>query len=214
MTPSPEATAALAQLRAAVAAIESSAAPEPAEVRPDQPSSGGVRPDQPTSAEATPDQDRARARAVVLRHLAHAPRTRHQLASTLAGKGIDSELADDVLDRFEDVGLVDDEAFAQEYVRAAQARRGLSAMALAHELRAKGVGDEVIQRAVDGLDPADEVERARDLVRRRLPRMHGLDRQTKVRRLGGLLARKGYPSHLVRRVVLDEVGALAEHRRD
>ena len=66
-----------------------------------------------------------------------------------------------LLDRFEEVGLVDDAAFARAWVEQRQPGRGLARRALAQELRRKGVDDEVAREALDELDPDDEEEAAR-----------------------------------------------------
>jgi regulatory protein len=57
------------------------------------------------------------------------------------------------------------------------------------------------------VDPDDEVEAARTLVRRKLRSVQRLDRTTAVRRLSGMLARKGYPAGVAFRVVREELDA-------
>jgi len=151
------------------------------------------------------------ARGIVLRKLTAAPRTRAQLADDLAARNVPEEVATKVLDRFTDVGLVDDAAFADAWVRSRHAGRGLSRRALAHELRAKGVDDETATKAVNTLDAEDERAAAAALVARRLPSTSGLPREVRVRRLAGLLARKGYSSGLAMAVVRE---ALAAEDRD
>ncbi len=78
------------------------------------------------------------------------------------------DVAARLLDRFEEVGLVDDAAFARDWVASRQAGRGLARRALTTELRRKGVADEVVAEAVDAVAPETEVETARALVRRRI----------------------------------------------
>ncbi len=90
--------------------------------------------------------------------------------------------------RYHPVGLVDDEAFAEMFVRSRQETKGLAAGALRHELRTKGVPDEVVDAALEEIDPEREKEQARALVARRLRTMRGLDRDTQTRRLAGFLA--------------------------
>jgi regulatory protein len=63
----------------------------------------------------------------------------------------------------------------------------------------------VIGEALTGIDAADERERARDLVRRRRVSLSHLPVETQIRRLVGLLARKGYPSGVAYQVVRDEM---------
>ena len=107
------------------------------------------------------------ARAVVLRQLTGAPKSRKQLEDALTRKGCPDDVAAEVLDRFEQVGLVDDEAYAQAFVRSKQAGRGLARRALSHELRAKGVDDElgeVVVGAGDLLVLPDREQPVRRLV--------------------------------------------------
>lgn len=172
---------------------------------------GHVGPDTPTpgsGADDTPDADpESVARGIVLRKLTAAPRTRAQLADDLAVRGVPGDVAERVLDRFTEVGLVDDAAFAEAWVRSRQSGRGLSRRALRHELRQRGVDDETVQAAVEEITADDEEAAARVLVARRLPGTRGLPREVRVRRLAGMLARKGYPSGLVMAVVREALDA-------
>lgn len=156
-----------------------------------------------------PDADQeAVARKILLDQLTGQARSRSELAGKLAKKGVPDALSERLLDRFEEVGLVDDEAFARAWVQSRQPGKGLARRALAQELRRKGVDDEVAQVALDEVDPDDEVEAARALVRRKLRTAARLDRDVAVRRLTGMLARKGYPSGVCFRVVREELEQL------
>jgi regulatory protein len=147
------------------------------------------------------------ARSICLRALTGAPRTRQQLADLLAKRGIPDDVAETVLDRFGEVGLVDDAAFARAWVTSRQSGRGLARRALKAELRAKGVDGEVAEEAVALVDDQDEWEAARRLVQRRLPALRRVDRVTAERRLVGMLARKGYGSGLAGWVVREALDA-------
>jgi SOS response regulatory protein OraA/RecX len=150
------------------------------------------------------------ARGICLRALTGTAKTRKQLADLLAKKDVPAEAAAAVLDRFTEVGLIDDAAFAAAWVSTRQSGRGLARRALASELRAKGVDGEVAAAAVAEVDPQDEWDSARRLVERKMPSMARLDRVTAERRLMGMLARKGYGGGLAGYVVreaLDAAGA-------
>ncbi|WP_324273806.1 regulatory protein RecX [Blastococcus brunescens] len=154
------------------------------------------------------DDPESVARGICLRALTGAPKTRQQLADLLAGRGVPDDAAETVLDRFTEVGLIDDAAFARAWVSSRQAGRGLARRALSAELRAKGVDPEVAAEAVEEVDDEDERAAARRLVERRAGAMRRLDRATATRRLMGMLARKGYSGGLaaaVVREVLDDV---------
>jgi regulatory protein len=141
------------------------------------------------------------ARAICLRALTGAPKTRKQLSDLLARRDVPEEAAVAVLDRFTEVGLIDDAAFARAWVGSRQAGRGLGRRALRAELYAKGVDNEVAAEAVACVGDDDERTAAQDLVRRRLAGMSRLDRTTATRRLLGMLARKGYGGGLAAAVV-------------
>jgi len=150
------------------------------------------------------------ARGICLRALTGAPKTRQQLADLLAQRGVPDDAAEAVLDRFTEVGLIDDAAFARAWVSSRQAGRGLARRALSAELRAKGVEPEVAAEAVGAVDDEDERTAARRLVERRMGGMRRLDRATATRRLMGMLARKGYNGGLAAAVIreaLDSAGA-------
>ncbi len=154
------------------------------------------------------------ARKILLDQLTGQARSRSELAGKLAGKGVPDEVADRLLTRFEEVGLVDDEAFARSWVQSRQSSKGLARRALAQELRRKGVDDEVAREALDEVDPDDEVEAARVLVRRKLRSVARVDQTTAVRRLSGMLARKGYPAGVAFRVVREELDAAGRETDD
>ena len=162
-----------------------------------------------------PDADpESVARKILLDQLTGQARSRSELAGKLAKKGVPAEIANRVLDRFEEVGLVDDAAFARDWVQSRQSSRGLARRALAQELRRKGVDDGVAREALEAVDADDEVESARLLVRRKLRSMGQLDRQVAIRRLSGMLARKGYPPGVAMRVVREELDALGHATDD
>lgn len=148
------------------------------------------------------------ARAICLRLLTARSRSRAELAAELCRRGIPDDVAGTALDRLEDVGLVDDAAFAEVTVHSGSTYRGLGRRALGAELRRRGVPDEIARHAVAAVEPQDEERQARELVQRKLRGTTGPDETTTVRRIVGMLARKGYPEGLAFRVVREEVRAV------
>ncbi|MFC8451131.1 recombination regulator RecX [Kitasatospora sp. NPDC057223] len=149
----------------------------------------------------------ARARDICLRLLTGTAKTRKQLADALRKREIPDDVAEQVLTRLEEVGLIDDAAFADAWVESRHAGRGLARRALAQELRTRGVAGELVEQAVAQVDAEDESVSARALVDRKLRATRGLERQARTRRLVGMLARRGYSEGLAYRVVRE---ALAE----
>jgi regulatory protein len=153
-----------------------------------------------------PDADpESVARKILLDQLTGQARSRRELSDKLAKRHVPEEVATALLDRFEEVGLVDDEAFARSWIASRQPGKGLARRALAQELRRKGIDDEVARAALDEIDPEDEESAARALVRKKLRSLGGVDETTATRRLVGMLARKGYSPGLALRVVREEL---------
>jgi regulatory protein len=174
--------------------------------RPREVGDPGGHPDDP------PGDPEALARAICLKLLTMSPKTRSQLADAMAAKGIPDAAAEAVLDRYTEVGLINDTAFAQAWVTTRQAGRGLATRALAQELHRKGIDKDIAGQALATLDPATEEDAARALVQRRLRSMANLEPHVATRRLLGMLARKGYPSGVSLRVVRDGLSQERERR--
>ncbi|WP_433721407.1 regulatory protein RecX [Actinoplanes sp. CA-051413] len=149
------------------------------------------------------------ARDICLRQLAVRPRTRAELAKTLARKEISEEVIAEVLDRYDEVGIIDDAAFARMWVSTRHQGRGLARRALANELRQHGVESEVATEALETLDDEAEATTARALVDRKLRSARGTPDQV-FRRLVGMLARKGYPAGVAIQAVKEALAARDE----
>lgn len=151
------------------------------------------------------------ARKILLDQLTGRARSRAELATKLAQRNVPSEIATRLLDRFTEVGLIDDDAFARDWVGRRQAERGLARRALAVELRRKGIDDETARAALDQAaadDPDAEFEAARTLVRRKLRSVAGVEHAKAMQRLVGMLARKGHAPSVAYRVVREELEAI------
>ncbi len=165
----------------------------------------------PSTSETREEQ----AHALCLRLLTARARSRAELIGKMAKHGYPDEVAEAVLSRLVSVGLVDDEDFAAQWVRSRHTYSGKGKRALAAELRIKGVDAEVIAAALDGIDAGAERGRAEQLVERKLRRealAEGDDPKV-MRRLVGMLARRGYSQTLAVAVVTDALAAERERRR-
>lgn len=140
----------------------------------------------------SPLEQEERARELALRMLTAAPKSRAQLAQRLAAKGVEEPIIERLLDRFEQVGLIDDGELAAMIVRTRFAEKKQSRRAIAQELTRKGISGPVADAALDQLDDDDESQAALELARARLRRTVGLSPEVRIRRALGALGRKGY----------------------
>lgn len=166
-------------------------------------------PDDPQQQQPPGDPE-AVARVICLRLLDRRARSRGELEAALAKKGVPDDAAARVLDRFTEVGLLDDAALAQSIAGAQHRERGLARRAVAAKLRQRGFDDEVVGEAVNKIDADGERERAQQLVARRRRALSALPTEVQTRRLVGLLARKGYPSGLCYEVVRTELAGTVD----
>ncbi len=161
--------------------------------------------DKPERPQRTPTDPITAARDYCLNLLTARPLTRAELHKKLIGKGYEEAVAELVLNRLHEVGLIDDAAVAELWVRSRHNYQGMARKALSIELRRKGVADEIVAEAVSTVDSDAEEARARELVRKRLRGTVPADEVTMIRRLVGMLARKGYSEGLAYRVVKSEL---------
>lgn len=163
----------------------------------------------PSTDELDVAEARILARKIVLRRLDVAPRTRGELSESLVAQQIPDQVITEVLDRFEEVGLIDDGLFARMWAQSRHTHKGQSRYVIRQELRRKGIDDELIAAALDVISDDQEAERARALVERKLVSLTRFDNHVIERRLVGMLARKGYPTSLCFAVVRESLATYA-----
>lgn len=144
------------------------------------------------SAPTTPADPAERAREIALRLLTHSQRSSAQLREGLLKRDVDADVADEVIARYEEVGLLDDAALAASIVRTRHQERGRSRRAIEQELRRKGFERDDVEAALEQITQDDEWEAARKLAANRWESLKGIDDQARVRRVVGMLGRRGY----------------------
>lgn len=147
--------------------------------------------------------------------LAARPRSRTEMRRSLSRRDEAPAVVERVLDRLERAGYLDDAEFARQFARARSLVRGASRRWVQQELARRGVARETAEAAIDevfadeGVDEYAAVER---LARKKLPGLAHLDAITRRRRLYAFLARRGFETDDIRRVLaaLGETGALGD----
>ncbi len=129
----------------------------------------------------------------------HRPRSVYELRSRLAERDAPDELIDLVIERCERGGMVNDAAFAREWVRQRSEHQKKSVAVLRRELEQKGVAGPLIEDALQQISQEDQLELIESLVRKKASQVskvpQGRDEYNKVlRRIVGVAARRGFPS--------------------
>lgn len=142
-----------------------------------------------------------RAENVSMHALTRRAHSRRELERTLLSRDLHEGIVADELDRLERVGLIDDQALAQQLVGTLQERKGLGRSAIAAELTKRLLAPSAIEYALELVDSGDELARAREIAVKRAGQLRGLDREVAVRRLSAFLLRRGYSGSTVRTAV-------------
>jgi regulatory protein len=117
-------------------------------------------------------------------------RSRTELRQRLRQAGFEQEEIEGALVDLEQMGLVDDERFAREFVRDRVTTRLAGRRAIKAALRQKGVGADVADLALT--EAGDDAENAAELAARKAARLVNLPPEVAYRRLYSLLLRRGY----------------------
>ena len=138
-----------------------------------------------------------------LRVLELRPYARADLGRRLQRKGHPRAAVEVALERLAGLGLLDDEAYARNYVQT-RAARGRGPTRLLRDLLSMGVQRSLVDRAIGAEWPegSDRTSMPQALASKRAAQLGQLPRQTKRRRLLAYLARRGFSGR--------EVAALVE----
>ncbi|MDU3550272.1 MAG: regulatory protein RecX [Actinomyces sp.] len=150
------------------------------------------------------------AREVALRQLDVRARSRSELETAITSRGFSSEVADSVIERLTQLGLVDDLAFARTFSRGRFEAGGKTGSALRVDLHRKGISPEIIDTVLSEIGVDEQFERALNLAQKKMRSMPNCDDQVARRRIFSMLGRKGYSPQVCIRVL----DAIVEGRDD
>lgn len=162
---------------------------------------------EPESATRSNTRREVRAENVSMHALTRRGMSRWELEKTLLSRELDEDVVEAELDRLEGVGLINDAALAETFVRTQHDRKGLGRGAITAELRRRHVDQEHIDAALEQVDDDDEQDRATELAIKRAGQLSSYDLETAKRRLHGFLSRKGYSSGVVRAAIDEALSA-------
>lgn len=149
----------------------------------------------------TEAEEEVRIRERCLRLLDHRARTRWELSGRLRQDDVDPGLAERVLDRLQEQGLVNDQAFARLFIRDRSRVQGLGRRRLQAELTRRGVAREIVEQALHEELPPEEDDDCAALARRKAQAYRGLPLEVARRRLTAFLSRRGFQWESIRPAV-------------
>jgi regulatory protein len=141
-------------------------------------------------------RERAYQQAMLL--LSYRARSEQEIRQNLDRHKIPAEVIEQTLERLRGDGLADDNLFARAWVENRNTFRPRSRRALTMELRQKGLDEETVHSAVDGVD---ENALAYESAVKRAGRFKDLNWSGFRRKLSEYLARRGFPYSVIAPVV-------------
>jgi len=148
-----------------------------------------------------------------LNFLASRPHSREEVRRYLRKKETPAELIDPVVERLEQMGLIDDQQFAQFWIESRERFNPKGAQAIKNELRTKGITREVLDEVVTDEGDEELALRAGRKKAQSLARQPGIDFNTFRGKLGPFLQRRGFSYAVVKnvaRTLWDEVADMVE----
>lgn len=154
-----------------------------------------VSPELAASLQRQDDVSKAKERAVQL--ISRRPRSVAEIERYLRNKDFDDHVIEQAITRLQEVGLLDDDAFARYWVEQRDTFKPRSHLALRQELQQKGVNRAAIEAAVSDVDQTAAAQRAAEKQARRYQHLSEDEFRNK---LGGFLQRRGFNYEVIRQV--------------
>jgi len=136
-------------------------------------------------------------RTFVLKKLERTAQPSGKLREALIAKGFAKEIFEPIIERFIEVGLIDDYALAKSYVEHSLTRKGKSRTMIARELREKGLTADAVNEAIATIDTDREADAANAIAEQKIRSLARYDQAERAKKLGAFLSRKGYASNVV-----------------
>jgi regulatory protein len=166
----------------------------------------------PAPASETDEERLARVSDTVVRALGRRQLSAAETVELLVAQGAEPDEAEVIVARYRELGYVDDRMLAEALVERLRARSGKSRAVIARELAARRIPSDIVSEALDVVDDVEERELAEAAALKRVRQLSSYDDETAERRLMGFLARRGYPSPVVREAVRAAMATRTERR--
>lgn len=141
-----------------------------------------------------------KAKKYALKLLGYRGRSEQELKERLINKGISKAVASSTVQDLKRQGLIDDRSLAENLKREALSRKFLSQQGAIRFLHHRGIPHKIINQVLDD-DEIIDIHNARRLVHKKIKNLRNFSSLQVKKKLYGLLARRGYPSDTIHKVL-------------
>ena len=154
-----------------------------------------LSPELVTSLQQQDEASKAKEKAVQL--ISRRPRSIVEIQRHLRNKGYQDQAIEEAVMRLQEVGLLDDEAFARYWVDQRDTFKPRSHLALRQELQQKGVARHIIETAISEVDQTAAAQR---VAAKQANRYAHLNKNEFRKKMGSFLHRRGFHYEIIRQV--------------
>lgn len=134
-----------------------------------------------------------------------ADKSRYELFTKIKNKGITDEIANQVLDRLEELNYINDERFAENFVYSKRTYEKLGTKAISYKLKLKGISQDIIDNVLADVDEEQEDENAKEIALRKARTNKRYEYNKRLQQIAGLLARRGYSGGAIFRIAKEAI---------
>ena len=136
------------------------------------------------------------------RLITYRPRSEKELSDRLKEKGYNAQAISRIISELKEEGLIDNRSFARLWSRKRLQTDGKGPVVIRMELLSKGIDKEIIADTIEELEKDfNEEDIARDLLKRKLRLVKGMDRRKARIRIFGYLKRRGFSNEIVYKLI-------------
>lgn len=149
----------------------------------------------------------------VIRYLSYRMRTEKEIRDYLQQKNVDESIIERMIDRLTNERLINDEEFANMFVRSRMRTSTKGPNLIKQELMVKGVDSQKASQALQQFTYDEQLKRAQKIVHKRLRKSSKHSFQKQLYQTKAALERNGYEADVIR-TVIDEATSLMDYKKE
>jgi len=141
-----------------------------------------------------------------LKFLSFRPRSEKEIIDKLKSKKASEDTIKKIIEKLKEYKFIDDLEFAKAWVNSRIKTNPRGWRLIQSELKLKGISKEIIDNIYDSGKVINELEMAKKLVEKKVPRYRNLSKQKLYQKLGRFLLSKGFNWDIIKQSIDETLG--------